>query len=84
MYKVAGTRTPTLAPLGEWNVAEVQVRQRHLTVTINGVVTTSTRLTDLPAADLDRIPGLRRDAGRFGFQNWEGTFRFRDIRLKTF
>jgi hypothetical protein len=81
LWKLAIDRPAALKPQGSWNTLEVEARGRSLRVTVNGQDTLNTSL-DRFAGEARRLPALRRDEGRIGFQNWEGTVRFRNIRLQ--
>jgi hypothetical protein len=81
LWKLAIDRPAALKPQGSWNTMEVEARGRSLRVTVNGQDTLRTSL-DRFAGEAERLPALRRDEGRIGFQNWEGTVRFRNIRLR--
>jgi hypothetical protein len=60
---------------------EVEARGRSLRVSVNGQEVVSTDL-DSFASRINDLPGLGRQSGRIGFQNWQGTVRFRNIRLR--
>jgi hypothetical protein len=81
LWKLAIDRPAALKPQGSWNTMEVEARGRSLRVTVNGQDTLRTSL-DRFADEAERLPALRRAKGRIGFQNWEGTVRFRNIRLQ--
>jgi WD40 repeat protein len=70
-----------LKPVGEWNTLEVEVRDQRLTMTINGEMVQQARLDTL-ASRPGAQPGLRRSAGRIGFQRHTGEVRFRNLRVK--
>ena len=70
-----------LKPTGEWNAVEIRASGRSLRIVVNGQATLDTDL-DRFADQADRLPGLKRPSGRIGFQNWEGTARFRNIEVR--
>ena len=85
VYGVVPARRGVLRPVGEWNIEEISVRGRKITVTVNG-----TRIVD---ADLDKAaeggtidhndhPGLKRDRGRIGFLGHGSLVEFRNIRIR--
>jgi serine/threonine protein kinase len=71
-------RPAPLKPPGEWNRAEFELRGQHLRFTANGVVIQDADLEALVKAG-SLYPGLRRRAGRLGFQQQARGAQFRGV-----
>jgi HEAT repeat protein len=81
LHDLAAGRPAELRPTGEWNSMEVRVEGRVVTVMVNGRQTIAANL-DRFADQAAKHPGLSRSAGRIGLENWFGSVRFRNIRIK--
>lgn len=81
IYKVARTTAARLKPVGEWNQMEVMAWGHWLFVSVNGYRTLDVDLDDY-AEQAENLPGLKRTTGRIGFQSWEKTVEFRNVRLR--
>ena len=66
---------------GSWNEMEIELRGQRLQVWVNGRLVQDTDLDDL-AFRADALPGLKRTAGRIGFQQHTGQVRFRNIQIE--
>ncbi|MBY0525641.1 MAG: DUF1080 domain-containing protein [Gemmataceae bacterium] len=74
-------RAASLRPTGEWNEAEIELRDQWLRVSVNGRQIVDTTLNDLSQQE-DALPGLRRRSGRIGLQKALGTVSFRSVKIK--
>src|SRR5262249_37441054 len=67
--------------VGSWTEMEIELRGQKLQVWVNGQPVQDTDLDDL-ALRPDALPGLKRTAGRVGFQQHTGQVRFRNIQIE--
>ena len=85
IYGVVPARRGALKPIGEWNVEEVTVKGRHVTVVVNGSTIVDADLDQASAGgtiDGNAHPGLQRASGHIGFLGHGAIVEFRNIRLK--
>jgi len=69
--------------VGEWNTQEVYIKDRHLRVTVNGVIVLDTSLDIIREPEvLKKHPGLQRKTGHIGFLGHGTRIEFRNIRVK--
>jgi hypothetical protein len=85
LYDVLAAKTGVQKPVGEWNSQEITADGRRLTVKLNGTVVLDTDLDriEVPAAVLEKHPGLKRPSGYLGFMAHGQRTEFRNIRIKT-
>ena len=85
IYGVVPARRGALKPIGEWNVEEVTVKGRHVTVVVNGSTIVDADLDQASAGgtiDGNAHPGLQRASGHIGFLGHGAIVEFRNIRLR--
>lgn len=85
VYGIAPAKRGFLKPVGEWNEQEVTVKDRHITVVLNGEtivdVNLDEALKDGPLDGRDH-PGALRNEGRIGFLGHGDVVEFRNLRVK--
>jgi hypothetical protein len=74
-------KLPPRLRVDRWYEMEIEARGRSLQVAVNGQRVVSADLERL-AASHPELPALRHPRGRIGFQNHEGTVRFRNVRIQ--
>jgi len=85
IYGVVPARRGGLKPVGEWNVEEIAVKGRRVTVTLNGTTIVDDDI-DLASAggtsDHREHPGLKNETGHIGFLGHGTRVEFRNIRIR--
>lgn len=82
LYDVAAADRGAARPAGEWQQVLIRAQGRRLTVKLNGIQVLDVDLDGFPQARDDH-PGLQRERGFIGLQNYGGRdIAFRRIRLR--
>jgi hypothetical protein len=81
IYHVQPAKEAKNKPIGEWNAVKIVCKGRKVTITQNDVELVNANLDDYKAKEKTH-PGLKRDAGRIGFQSYNIRVEFRNIWIK--
>ncbi|MHC5538321.1 family 16 glycoside hydrolase [Singulisphaera rosea] len=81
LYDLAINRPATLNPVGTWNTMRLEVKGRFVRVQVNGHSVLETDLIKYLGKSR-QFPGIQRQSGRIGLENWIGQVRFRNIEIK--
>jgi hypothetical protein len=68
-------------PIGEWNEVRIVCKGRNVTIEQNGKELVKANLDDYKSK-FDQHPGLRRTAGKVGFQSYNQPVEFRNVSIK--
>jgi hypothetical protein len=85
IYGVVPARRGVLRPVGEWNREEVTVKERHVTVVVNGTTVVDADLDEASAGgtmDGKDHPGLKRASGHIGFLGHGSIVELRNLRIR--
>lgn len=85
VYGIVAAKRGHQKPNGEWNEQEIRIKDRHITVTLNGVVIVDANLDEATkdgTLDKKEHPGLKRETGRISFCGHGAEVSFRNVRLK--
>lgn len=85
VYGIAPAKRGFLKPVGEWNSEEVIVKNRHITVILNGETIVDVNLDEaLKDGPMDHRehPGALRNEGRIGFLGHGDVVEFKNMRVK--
>ncbi len=85
VYGVVAAKRGHQKPLGEWNQEEIRLKDRHITVTLNGVVIVDANLDEASkdgTLDHKDHPGLKRETGRICFCGHGAEVAFRNVRIE--
>jgi hypothetical protein len=85
VYGVVAAKRGHQKPNGEWNEQEIRLKDRHITVTLNGVVIVDANLDEATkdgTLDKKEHPGLKRESGRISFCGHGAEVAFRNVRLQ--
>src|SRR5262245_5625303 len=81
IYDVQPAKEAKNKKIGEWNTVKIVCQGRKVTVIQNDVELTNADLDDYKAK-FEKHPGLKRDAGRVGFQSYNIRVEFRNVWIK--
>jgi hypothetical protein len=81
IYDVQPAKSAKNKPIGEWNSVKIVCKGRKVTITQNDVELVNADLDDYKAKEKNH-PGLKRDAGRVGFQSYNVRVEFRNVWIK--
>ncbi len=81
IYDVQPAKPAKNKPIGEWNSVKIVCKGRKVTITQNDVELANADLGDYKAKEKSH-PGLKRDAGRVGFQSYNVRVEFRNVWIK--
>ena len=81
IYDVQPAKEAKNKPIGEWNTVKIVCKGRNVTVVQNDVELVKANLDDYKAK-YDKHPGLKREAGRVGFQSYNVRVEFRNVWIK--
>ncbi|HEV7280891.1 MAG TPA: DUF1080 domain-containing protein [Pirellulaceae bacterium] len=85
VYGIVAAKRGHQKPNGEWNEQEIRIKDRHITVTLNGVVIVDANLDEATkdgTLDKKEHPGLDRETGRICFCGHGAEVAFRNVRLE--
>ena len=74
-------KTAANKPIGEWNTVRIVCQGRKVTVEQNGKELVNANLDDYKAK-FEKHPGLKREAGKVGFQSYNIRVEFRNVHIK--
>ncbi|MFO0827837.1 MAG: DUF1080 domain-containing protein [Phycisphaerales bacterium] len=86
IYGVVPSKRGHQKPVGEWNSEEIDVRGRHVKVTLNGSVIVDADLDEASKTgtiDGHDHPGLKRADGRICFCGHGDRVEFKNLRVKS-
>jgi hypothetical protein len=81
IYNVQSPKEAKNKPIGEWNAVKIICKGRKVTVIHNDVELVNANLDDFKA-HFEKHPGLKREAGRVGFQSYNIRVDFRNVWIK--
>lgn len=82
IYGIVPAEQGHLKPVGEWNQESITVKDRQITVVLNGATITDANLdeaTKEPTPDGKEHPGAKRTKGRIGFLGHGRVLSFRNV-----
>jgi hypothetical protein len=81
IYDVQPAKARANKPVGEWNEVRIVCQGRKVTIEQNGKELVAANLDDYKSK-FERHPGLKREAGRLGFQSYNIRVEFRNVHIK--
>jgi hypothetical protein len=81
VYDVQPAKEAKNKPIGEWNAVKIVCKGRKVTIVHNDVELVNANLDDYKAKEKGH-PGLKREAGRVGFQSYNVRVDFRNVWIK--
>jgi hypothetical protein len=81
IYDVLPAKKQANKPIGEWNSIVIVCRGQKVTVKQNGEELVSANLADFEKK-FAQHPGLKREAGKIGFQSYNVKVEFRNVMIK--
>jgi hypothetical protein len=81
IYDVQPAKLQANKPIGEWNAVRIVCQGRKVTIEQNGKELVKSDLDDFKMK-FDKHPGLKREAGKLGFQSYNIPVQFRNVYVK--
>ncbi len=81
IYDVQPAKEAKNKPIGEWNAVKIVCKGRKVTIVQNDVELVNANLDDYKGK-FEKHPGLKREAGRVGFQSYNVRVEFRNVWIK--